>query len=66
MKKTVFLTVVTAVVSFFFGAYWACFKICRMVDSGEDVNQLAKDCMNNAEKEAEVRVHKWRRKSTGK
>lgn len=62
MKKTVIVTVVTAVVSFFSGAYWVCFKICQMVDDGVDVNQLAKDCMNNAEKDAEVRIHKWRRK----
>jgi len=61
MKKTAaFVTV--AVIGFFSGAYWACFKICQMVDSGEDVNQLARNCMNKAGRDAELVVNKWRRK----
>lgn len=60
MKKT--LVIATAVISFFSGAYWVCFKICHMVDKGVDINQLARDCMRNAEKDAEVRINMWRRK----
>ncbi|MBO6310042.1 MAG: hypothetical protein J6N70_14670 [Oribacterium sp.] len=61
MKKFVaFATVGT--LGFFVGAYWACFKICQMVDAGVDVNGMAKDCMNRAEKNAEVRINKWHRK----
>ena len=61
MKKAITLVGVTGI-SFFVGAYWACFKICQMVDAGVDVNGMAKDCMNRAEKNAEVRISKWHRK----
>ena len=61
MKKAITLVTV-GTVSFFVGAYWACFKICQMVDAGVDVNAMAEHCMNKAEREAEVRINKWRRK----
>ena len=61
MKKIVTLVGVTGI-SFFAGAYWTRFKICQLVDAGVDVNAMAKRCMNKAEKEAEVRINKWRRK----
>ena len=61
MKKAITLATV-GTLSFFAGAYWACFKICQLVDAGVDVNGMAKDCMNRAEKNAEVRISTWRRK----
>lgn len=61
MKKAITLVTV-GTLSFFAGAYWACFKICQMVDAGVDVNGMAKKCMDKAEKNAEVRINKWRRK----
>lgn len=61
MKKAITLVTV-GTLSFFAGAYWVCFKICQMVDTGVDVNAMAKKCMDKAEKNAEVRINKWRRK----
>lgn len=61
MKKIVTLVGVTGI-SFFVGAYWACVKICQLVDAGVDVNSMAEHCMNKAERDAEVRINKWRRK----
>ena len=61
IKKAALVTVVSSV-SFFLGAWWTCTKVCEFVNAGIDVNVMAQQCMNRAEKDAEVRVSKWRRK----